>query len=103
MGYEYDALPDDPDDYLRRRAELIDAAAALPSFSRRAGACELWLSDPARAVDGWEQAQLVFGERSVRVTCMTALSAMVRADLRALPALLGGARYVDDDGEPAAF
>lgn len=103
MGYEYDLVPDDPDDYLRRRAALIDAVAALPSFSRRAGACELWLSDPARPADGWEEAQLVFGERDVRLTCMTPLGALVRADLRALPGVFGGARYVDDDGEPAAF
>ncbi|MFK3648736.1 hypothetical protein ACI2IY_09870 [Lysobacter enzymogenes] len=103
VGYEYDALPDDPADYRRRRAALVDAAEALPSFRRRVGADELWLCDPGRAGDGWDEVQLIFGEAGVRLACMTPLSAAVRADLRALPALLGGARYVDDDGGPAAF
>lgn len=103
MGYEYDALPDDPADYRRRRVALVDAVAGLPSFRRRVGADEVWLRDPGRTDDGWDEVQLVFGEASVRLACMAPLSAAVRADLRALPRLLGGARYVDDDGEPAAF
>lgn len=103
MGYEYDALPDDPADYLSRRAELVEAAAALPTFSRRAGAFEVWLSAPERPAQGWDEVQLLFAPTGVRLACMTALSEAVRADLRALLRLLGGAGYVDDDGEPAAF
>jgi len=103
MGYEYDALPDDPAAYRRRRAQLIEAAAGLPSVCRRVGERELWLRDPAGPAEGWDEAQLVFGDDCVRLACMTPLSAAVRADLRALPQLLGGARFVDDDGEAAAF
>jgi len=103
MGYEYDAVPDDPAAYRRRRAQLIEAAAGLPTVRRRVGERELWLRDPAGPVAGWDEVQLVFGDDGVRLACMTPLSEAVRADLRALPALLGGARYVDDDGEAAGF
>ncbi|QWP75544.1 hypothetical protein J5226_18275 [Lysobacter sp. K5869] len=103
MGYEYDAVPDDPNDYRRRRAQLVEAATALPSFHHRVGAFEIWLCAPDRPPEGWDEVQLMFGPDRVRLACMTPLTERVRADLRALPALLGGARYLDDDGEPAAF
>ncbi|MGO4259140.1 hypothetical protein [Lysobacter sp. TAB13] len=106
MGYEYDAIADDAGDYLRRRERLLREAAALPSFRRQAGPHEIWLSDPAGPADGWDEVQLLFGEARVRLTCMRPLSPAVRADLRELLRLIGGAgqaRYVDDDGEPAQF
>lgn len=106
MGYEYDAIPNDVDDYRRRRDTLPLEFESLPTFSRSVGVHEVWLSDPQRPEGGWEEVQLVFGQDGVRLTCMTALSASVRQDLRVVLASIGGAggaRYVDDDGEPAAF
>lgn len=106
MGYEYDAIPNDVDDYRRRRDTLPLELESLPSFSRRVGAYEVWLSDPGRPDGGWEEVQLVFGCDGVRLACMTPLSVSVRKDLRVILASIGGsggARYVDDDGEPASF
>lgn len=106
MGYEYDAIPNDVDDYRRRRDTLPSELESLPTFSRRVSACEVWLSGPGRPEGGWEDVQLVFGQDRVRLTCMAPLSASVRGDLRVVLAVIGGvggARYVDDDGEPASF
>ncbi|QWF19388.1 hypothetical protein [Lysobacter capsici] len=106
MGYEYDAIANDVDDYRRRRDTLPLELESLPTFSRSVGAREIWLSEPGRPEGGWEEVQLVFGHDRVRLTCMTALSTAVRNDLRVVLALIGGtggARYVDDDGESASF
>ncbi|KRB04399.1 hypothetical protein [Lysobacter sp. Root690] len=106
MGYEYDAIPNDVDDYRRRCDTLPLELESLATFSRSVGAYEVWLSDPGRPGSGWEEVQLVFGRDRVRLTCMTPLSDSVRSDLRLVLALVGGsggARYVGDDGEPAGF
>lgn len=106
MGYEYHAIANDPDDYRRRREALLSELESWATFSRRAGPREIWLSDPARPQCGWEEAQLLFVDSGVHLTCMAPLSAAVRADLRALLARIGGAagaRYLDDDGEPASL
>jgi hypothetical protein len=65
-----------------------------------------WLSDPLRPEHGWDEVQLLFGDARVHLTCMTPLSAAVRADLRELLRLVAGAgqaRYIDDDGDTAQF
>lgn len=105
MGYEYRAMPDDPADYRRRREALLLQVESLPTFAGRGGPDQVGLDDapqPLRNRRWGDPVQLWFEPDHVHVLCAGALSEALRVDLRELLRMIGG-RYVDDDGEPAAF
>jgi len=105
MGYEYKAIPDDVEDYRRRRQALLLQIESLPTFAGRGGPEQAGLDDAPhlqRNVRWGDPVQLWFEPDRVHVLCAGALSEALRRDLRELLRMIGG-RYVDDDGEPAAF
>ncbi|MGO1072855.1 hypothetical protein [Lysobacter sp. CA199] len=96
MGFEYEAIPNDVDDYRRRRDALALQIEILPTFARRYGPYAVGLDDGLPYDERWgDPVQLEFAEACVQMTCSKPLRGVLLADIGELLRMMGAAELVE--------